>query len=64
MDAMTMFVLVAAALAAVSFYRGMASMAHGGDADLLHSHELMFQRVGWQALAFAFVLLSMLSQVD
>ena len=61
MDAMTMFVLVAAALAAVSFYRGMASMAHGGDADLLHSHELMFQRVGWQALAVLLLLLALLA---
>lgn len=61
MDAMTFFVLVAAAAAVVAFTRGMASMAHGGEADLLHSHELMFQRVGWQGLAVLLLLLALLA---
>jgi len=61
MDALTILVLVAAAAAAMSFTKGVASMAHGGEADQLHSHELMFQRVGWQGLAVLFLLLALLT---
>ena len=58
MNAITVFVLVAAALAALSFARGVESMAHGGEADQAHSTGLMFQRVAWQALAVAILLLA------
>ena len=61
MDAMTMFVFAAAGAAAVAFTRGVASMAHGGESDQLHSHELMFQRVGWQGLAVLLLLLALLA---
>ena len=64
MNAMTLFVFFAAAAVAVTLATGVASMAHGGASDQLHAHELMFKRVGWQALAVAFVLLAMLSQAD
>ena len=63
MDALTVFILVAAALAAASLFNGVSSMAHGGIADKLHSHEHMFHRVGWQALAIVLLLLAMLSQI-
>jgi Hypoxia induced protein conserved region len=58
MSVMTVFVLVAAALAVLSFARGIESMAHGGEADQLHSHGLMFQRVAWQALAVLLLMLA------
>ncbi len=61
MDAMTVFVLVAAAMVAVSLYQGIVSMAHGGEADQRRSHRLMFQRVAWQAAALGLVLLALLA---
>jgi len=61
MDAMTLFVLVAAAMAAYSLLQGVVSMAHGGEADQQHSHELMFKRTAWQAAALGLVLLALLA---
>lgn len=63
MDAMTLFVFAAAAMVALSLFNGIVSMAHGGDADALHSHELMFRRTAWQGLALLFVLLALLAGV-
>lgn len=60
MSLMTVFVLVAALLAAVALFNGIVSMAHGGAEDRKASHRLMFRRVGWQALAFLFILLALL----
>jgi hypothetical protein len=37
-------------------------MAHGGESDLRHSHELMFRRTAWQGLAVALLLLGLLSE--
>lgn len=64
MDPMTLFIFAAAAAAAVALFNGISSMAHGGASDQLHSHELMFYRVGWQALAVLLLLLAMLSRLD
>ena len=61
MNLITLFVMIAAGLAALSLLQGVVSMAHGGAADQLHSHEHMFRRTGFQALAVAFVLLAMLA---
>ncbi len=58
MDALTVMVLVAAALAAISLFNGITSMAHGGEADDLHAHELMFKRVAWQALAAGLIFIA------
>lgn len=64
MDPLLVFVLVGVALTIVAFVRGIASMAHGGIEDQQASHRLMFQRVGWQALTVALiVLLGLLSQL-
>ena len=57
MDAMSVFILAAAAMAAYSLASGITSMAHGGEADLAHAHELMFRRVAWQGLAVLLVFL-------
>lgn len=59
MDAMTVFILAAAAMAAYSLATGINSMAHGGDSDALHAQEFMFRRVAWQGLAVLLVLLAL-----
>jgi hypothetical protein len=61
MSLITMFVMVAAALAAISLFNGVASMAHGGAEDQRDSHWMMFRRVGWQALALMFILFALLA---
>lgn len=61
MDALTVFVLAAAGTAALSLFNGVVSMAHGGEADQQHSHELMFQRTAWQGLAVLLLLLALLA---
>jgi hypothetical protein len=61
MDGMTFLVFIAAALAVLSLYQGVVAMAHGGDWDQLHSHELMLKRTGWQALAVGFILAALLA---
>ena len=59
MSLITAFVMIAALLAAISLFNGVVSMAHGGPEDRGASHWLMFQRVGWQALALVFILLAL-----
>ena len=59
MDAMTFFIFAAAGMAVFSLASGINSMAHGGEADALHSHELMFRRTAWQGLAVLLVLLAL-----
>ena len=63
LNLLTLFVLVAALLTVVSLFRGVTSMAHGGDADAHNSHWLMFERLGWQALAVLFLMFALLSQL-
>lgn len=60
MSLLTAFVLAAALLTAIAFFNGIVSMAHGGAEDQAASHWLMFKRVGWQGLAFLFILLALL----
>ena len=61
MDAITVFILVAAAMAAYSLASGITSMAHGGEQDALRSHRLMFQRTAWQGLAVVLVIFALLA---
>ena len=62
MSLITLFVLVCALLTAITLFSGIASMAHGGEADQRGSHLLMFRRVGWQALAVLFVFMALLAE--
>ena len=64
MKLLTMLVVAALLLTAISFFQGIVSMAHGDEADQRQSHWLMFQRVAFQALAALFLLLGLLSQLD
>jgi hypothetical protein len=61
MDAMTMLIFAAAAMAALSLVSGIASMATGGEWDEQHAHELMFRRTAWQGLAVVLMMLALLT---
>lgn len=63
MDPLTLLVFVAAALTAVALFNGVTSMAHGGVEDDRASYGLMCKRCLWQGVAFALVLVAMLSQL-
>ena len=58
MTALTLMVVIAliATLAALAW--GVISMAHGGNYDNEHSEEIMFTRVGLQALAFVLIVVT------
>lgn len=61
MDLMTVLIFAAGAMAVVSLASGIASMAHGGESDALHSNELMFRRVAWQGLAVLLLMFALLT---
>ena len=63
MSLMTAFVMVAALFTVISLFNGITSMAHGGPEDDRLSPLLMFKRVAWQALAFVFILLALLTNL-
>jgi hypothetical protein len=63
MDPLTLLVLVALALTAISLFNGITSMAHGGVEDDRQSYGLMCKRCLWQAVAVALVLVAMLAQL-
>lgn len=64
MSLITALGLVAALLAAIALFNGVVSMAHGGPEDQAMSHRLMFQRVGWQALAVLFIFIALFAALE
>ena len=63
MDALTFLVFAAAAMAVMSLFNGIVSMAHGGAADQAHSHQLMFSRTAWQGLAVLLMMFALLASL-
>ena len=59
MNAMTVLVLAAAAMAVLTLLNGVISMAHGGEEDQLRSHRIMLQRTAWQGLAVVLLLFAL-----
>lgn len=56
MRMLTILIVLAAVATAAALAGGVASMAHGGEFDRRHSHQLMFARVGLQALALLLLI--------
>ncbi len=59
MTIMTVIVILAFVAVAATLVWGVGSMAHGGAYDRKHSEEIMFTRVGIQALAFALIIFAL-----
>lgn len=55
LTALVVFALLATIAALVT---GIVSMAHGGGFDQRHSHQIMFARVGLQAITLVALLLT------
>jgi len=59
MDALTIVVMLAMLATVFVLFTGIGSMVRGGDYDYRHSHELMFTRVGLQALTVLLLVLAL-----
>lgn len=63
MDILTILVMLGALATVLVLFRGIGSMAEGGEYDFQHSHQLMFARIGLQALTLLLVLIALLVHV-
>lgn len=59
MQTLTLLILFAALLAAAALVTGIGSMAHGGQFDRAHGHQLMLARVGFQGLTLVLLLITL-----
>lgn len=60
MSVLTMTVILGFVAAVATLVWGIGSMAYGGSYDREHSEELMFTRVGIQALAFSLIIFALI----
>ncbi len=60
MDSMMIFVIFALIATVVVLFTGLASMVKGGEYDKQHSVQLMFTRVGFQAVAIILLVVAAL----
>jgi hypothetical protein len=63
MNTLTVLVFIALIATALTLVSGIASMAHGGEFDQRHSHQLMFARVGLQGLTLALMVVALVLSV-
>lgn len=59
MSVLTLLIILALIATIVALAWGVGSMAHGGSYDDKHSEEIMFTRVGLQALAFVLIVVAL-----
>jgi len=59
MTIMTALVVIALVATVAALITGVFSMAHGGEFDQRHSHQIMFTRVGLQGLTLAALLFAL-----
>lgn len=59
MNALTLLVVLGVLATVVVLFTGIGSMAEGGEFDDRHSHQLMFARVGLQALTLLLVVIAL-----
>lgn len=60
MDSLTILVIIAMAATVVVLFAGLTSMVSGGEYDRQHSVQLMFTRVGLQAIAIILLIMAAL----
>jgi hypothetical protein len=60
MDSLTILVIIAVAATVVVLFAGLTSMVSGGEYDRQHSVQLMFTRVGLQAIAIILLIVAAL----
>lgn len=64
MDALTILVMLGALATVIVLLRGVGTMTEGGEFESLHSQQLMFARVGVQAITVLFILVALLAHLE
>ena len=59
MDVLTIVIVACLVLTAVILFMGVGSMAQGGEYDEKHSEQLMFARVGMQAITLILLFVAL-----
>jgi hypothetical protein len=59
MTVVTTLIIIALLATTGVLLSGVVSMAHGGEFDRRHSHQLMFARVGLQAITLLFLFIAL-----
>ena len=59
MDLLTLVIVACLVLTAIILFIGVGSMAQGGEFDEKHSEQLMFARVGMQAITSLLLLVAL-----
>lgn len=59
MTIITGVIVVGLAATAIALIAGIASMGRGGEYDLAHSNQLMFTRVGLQAITLVCLIVAL-----
>jgi hypoxia induced protein len=60
MDSLTILVIIAMAATVVVLFAGLTSMVSGGEYDRQHSVQLMFTRIGLQAIVIILLIVAAL----
>ncbi|MBI3571154.1 MAG: twin transmembrane helix small protein [Gammaproteobacteria bacterium] len=63
MTVLTSIIVIAMLLTAGTLLWGIISMAHGGEYDQRHSYQLMFARVGMQAVTLLLLIIALVASV-
>lgn len=63
MSILTMMVILALIVAVAALVWGVSSMARGGSYDREHSEQIMFTRIGIQAVAFVLIVLALIYSI-
>ena len=60
MNFLPLIVILALIAAVAALIWGVSSMAHGGSYDREHSEQIMFTRIGVQAVAFVLIVIAVI----
>ena len=60
MNLLTLLVVLSLVAVVAALIWGVSSMAHGGSYDREHSEQIMFTRIGIQAVAFVLIIIAVI----
>jgi len=63
MNFLTLMVILALVVAVAALIWGVSSMALGGSYDREHSEQIMFTRIGVQAVAFVLIVIAVIYSI-
>ncbi len=63
MNFLTLMVILALVFAVAALIWGVSSMARGGSYDREHSEQIMFTRIGVQAVAFVLIVIAVIYSI-